>query len=328
MEQSTLVSIIIPVYNVESYLSECLDSCLEQTYSNIEILAINDGSSDGSKIILEKYADKDSRIKVFHQLNNGVVVARNHGLRNANGTWIMFVDADDIIAQEAVELLLKSALENNVDICTGEYCELYDKYEQTYYLPCYGLIRKSDFYDFILSQKIQWGLCARIYKKELFIDNQSTNFRLGEDAALLIQLIQKSKSNLFINKVLYKYRVRSGSAVRSSKSEKLKDIYLFRCWISSFLNSNEFNNSELLNLFVLSGYIETVLAGGREYLSLDDYQNVQQKYLLCKQHLSLWQRLLFNTVHYPLINTALVCFLQGLIKFKLKVIRAYCHLTD
>src|SRR5690606_22590995 len=97
------VSVIIPVYNTENYLRECLDSILAQTFTDFEVLLINDGSTDSSGKICDEYAEKDSRIKVFHKENGGVSSARNLGLDNAKGEWICFVDSDDEILQDALQ---------------------------------------------------------------------------------------------------------------------------------------------------------------------------------------------------------------------------------
>ena len=101
-----MISVIVPVYNVEPYLRKCLDSILAQTYRNLEILVIDDGSTDGSGRICDEYAGRDERIKVFHTENHGLSCARNLGLDNANGEWIGFVDSDDWIEPDMYEVLL------------------------------------------------------------------------------------------------------------------------------------------------------------------------------------------------------------------------------
>ena len=111
-----LISVIVPVYNAEKYLRECLDSIVNQTYKNIEIILVDDGSTDGSGAICDEYADKDVRIKVYHIPNGGASNARNLGIDNADGEYLMFVDSDDIILPYVVERAIKLALEHNADI--------------------------------------------------------------------------------------------------------------------------------------------------------------------------------------------------------------------
>ena len=112
-----LVSIIVPVYNAERYLHRCIDSVLAQTYTNFELLLINDGSKDNSGEICDKYAVKDSRIRVFHKENGGVSSARNMGIDEAKGEWLSFIDSDDWIEPTMYEKMLQELIGNNADIC-------------------------------------------------------------------------------------------------------------------------------------------------------------------------------------------------------------------
>ena len=116
-----LISIIIPVYNSEKYLNECICSCIEQTYDNIEIVLVDDGSLDNSLEICKSYGMKDSRVKTIHQPNAGVSAARNTGLRNAKGDYIFFLDSDDEIYSNSIELLLKDMIKYEADIVSGVY---------------------------------------------------------------------------------------------------------------------------------------------------------------------------------------------------------------
>ena len=115
MDNRVLISIIVPVYNVEKYLAECLDSLINQTYQYIEIICVNDGSVDNSKSILEEYASKDYRIKIINQNNQGLSAARNPGMREASGKYIMFVDSDDWIDLCTCKEAVISAEKNHAD---------------------------------------------------------------------------------------------------------------------------------------------------------------------------------------------------------------------
>ena len=121
MTESPLVSIVVPVYNSEKYLQQCLSSLLSQTYESIEVICVNDGSTDGSLLILEKYAELDLRLKIINISNAGVSNARNVGLRNVSGSKIMFVDSDDWIDHDCVELLVKFSLTNACDVVMFPY---------------------------------------------------------------------------------------------------------------------------------------------------------------------------------------------------------------
>ena len=111
-----LISVIIPVYNVEKYLPECIESVLKQTHTNLEIILVDDGSPDNSPQICDEYAQKDSRIKVIHKENGGVSSARNEGLKIAKGEWISFIDADDWVEKNFCEILLNKAVKTQSDI--------------------------------------------------------------------------------------------------------------------------------------------------------------------------------------------------------------------
>ena len=118
------VSVIIPVYNVEEYLRECLDSIINQTLKDLEIICINDGSTDNSLEILKEYASKDNRIKIIDKKNEGVAQARNKGIKSAKGGFVCFVDPDDIYpSNDILESLYTGAIEHNVNICGGEFSD-------------------------------------------------------------------------------------------------------------------------------------------------------------------------------------------------------------
>ena len=117
-----LISVIIPVYNVGNYLLKCLDSCFSQTYTNIEVIAVNDGSTDNSGKMLDQYAENELRLKVIHQQNRGVVRARELGIVNSKGEYVCFVDSDDFIEKDMIYSLLRVALGTKADIVSCDFC--------------------------------------------------------------------------------------------------------------------------------------------------------------------------------------------------------------
>lgn len=124
---SDLVSVVVPVYNSQDYLKKCMDSIVNQTYRNLDIILVDDGSTDNSGNICEEYAKKDNRIKVIHKKNGGNGDARNVGLENVSGDWIVWVDSDDVINTRHIEILLSVALENDADIVVGDYHTIEDR---------------------------------------------------------------------------------------------------------------------------------------------------------------------------------------------------------
>ncbi len=187
------VSVIIPVYNVEKYLKECLDSVVNQTLKDIEIICVDDGSTDNSGAILDEYASKDSRIKVVHNENKGVGNARNTGLGLATGDYIYFLDSDDYIELNALEKLYNKSIELNLDICVCMVKELnintsqmsiqeYAIYKP--YLPNKNVFSSYDVKNTIFHLFIGW-IWDKLYKKSIILDNHLTfpEFKNSEDTA-------------------------------------------------------------------------------------------------------------------------------------------------
>ena len=205
-----IISIIIPAYNIEQYIAVTLDSVLAQTYSNLEVIVVNDGSQDNTGAIIDRYAAKDSRVKAIHKDNGGVSSARNLGLDNAKGEWISFVDADDILPERALSDFLEFA-SCDVDIICGEFISFVEN------LPEFN---KRDFESFRLSAEEysrrmfmglgQNSLCGKIYRRAIL---SSETFDLpkelvkGEDAIGGARIaLNNSKEVVFISNVVYCYR--------------------------------------------------------------------------------------------------------------------------
>ena len=140
------ISIIVPVYNGQKYIRTCLDSILNQTYKNIELIIINDGSTDNSKTIIEEYVKRDKRIVAYHQNNKGVSDARNKGLKYATGKWIWFVDSDDIPSKSFLSEVFKINLKRETDIIVGNYMKVFpDCKIENVILDEQGYIQNKDF---------------------------------------------------------------------------------------------------------------------------------------------------------------------------------------
>lgn len=202
----SLISIIIPIYNVAQYLPKCLDSILAQTYKNLEIILVDDGSKDNSGKICDEYAKKDTRIKVIHQKNGGVAAARNTGLAIANGEWIGFLDSDDWIEQDMFEYLLNLTCKYDADIAQcGIFFEdnIYVKeiaYPEKEYFAPYGIEKftNSDM-RFIVN-----SVCNKLYRADIIKNIKfDTNYPIGEDLLFNIEIMLKIKGIAF--GVLRKY---------------------------------------------------------------------------------------------------------------------------
>lgn len=212
-----LISIVVPVYNSGKYLQTCVDSILAQTYTNFELILVDDGSSDESGSICDSYAQADDRIKVFHQKNSGVSIARNVGIKNSRGEWISFIDSDDYIESSYFEHLLCYC---SNDWIIGGYKT------KTYCIePSTASYSNNNFIEFWnthfhrLYSTVPWG---KLYKREI-IENNNLNFdssiRLGEDLVFNLSYIRYCRSIQVISDPQYVYTTSSIASERYDLSE-------------------------------------------------------------------------------------------------------------
>lgn len=220
-----LISVIVPVYNTEQYLVECLESILKQTYSNIEVILVDDGSIDQSGNICDQFARNDSRIRVFHKQNEGVAIAKNFGIKQARGEYIVIVDSDDMIEERMIQVLYDQARTHQADIVIGNYC-IYDENDKNYYFYVWD---KDYVVEELTSQELidrqagawKWNSSAfiitvcKLCKKELFDEISFTHGRRFDDEASTHRLYLRSKRTIFVNDNLYIYRTRSGSIMQT-----------------------------------------------------------------------------------------------------------------
>lgn len=229
-----LVSVIVPVYNVEKYLSQCLDSIIHQTYKNLEIILVNDGSTDGSGKICDDYAAKDGRIKVIHQENGGLSDARNKGLDLMTGQFVTFVDSDDYLENNCIHTLYTYACTCKTDISIGKFVEFEENTSQFLFHNHLNNGNKIEFLtgDQCLERHHKYFLAifvtawAKLYRTSLFNDSnpcKSIRYPLGvlhEDQYTTHKLFFKSNKIVFVNDYLYVYRVRKNSITNTPLSDK------------------------------------------------------------------------------------------------------------
>jgi glycosyltransferase involved in cell wall biosynthesis len=235
------ISVIIPVYNTEKYLSQCLDSVLAQTFDDFEVICVNDGSPDRCGEILADYAGKDKRIKVITQENQGVSAARNHALKNASGEYIVFLDADDLLAPcflRKMATVLEQNPEAQMVWCNSVESEEIPSFNNCN-KPCKAEVYESPFAHYFLRHKpcIVSSVWAKIFKKEVldgleFPEDQTC----GEDLVVLYQALYRMHQAAFIAEDLFFYRIRPGSAMHTeltaqrlgselATTEKLEKIF-------------------------------------------------------------------------------------------------------
>lgn len=230
-----MISVIIPVYNVEKYLRQCLDSVLTQTFCNLEVIAVDDGSTDSSGIICDDYQQKDNRVKVVHKPNGGLSSARNSGLDIARGEWIFFLDSDDYIVPECLERLHITATDSGADIVTAA---------STHNENSLGNGRGVS----ILDSKIAiWRTlhqthrmlnmaCAKLYRRNIFDTERFTEGRWYEDLDAFYRFFDRARSIAVVNKVMYFYRLHSNSFLGHWTPQRLQVLDIMqrmREWMAS-----------------------------------------------------------------------------------------------
>ena len=217
MNQEPLISVIVPVYNVERYLDQCLESIVNQSYRHLEILVVDDGSTDSSGMMCDRWAERDERISVIHQPNGGLSAARNSALDVMKGEWVIMVDSDDLLHPEATATLVNAITQYNADIVVGDYIAFNDNE-----LPQWPDNQGKNGTGHTFSQEealtaifYQRGLThsawARIYRADLFDGIRYPVGQLYEDLAIIYPLLKKCDKVVKIEPIVYGYRQRESS---------------------------------------------------------------------------------------------------------------------
>lgn len=217
-----MISIIVPVYNVEPYLRKCLDSIVNQTFRDLEILIIDDGSTDGSGEICDEYR-KDERVKVFHTNNRGLSCARNLGLDNATGDWIGFVDSDDWIEPDMYEVLLERAEETRADVLE---CGMFIEFaSQIIKQPAFvATVCEKEALEALIKHKINNQVWNKLWKSQCFVDIRFPEGRNFEDISTVYKLIIKARV-VGLNGIYYHWRQRASSISHSHDKKNLEDYW-------------------------------------------------------------------------------------------------------
>ncbi len=208
MEQNKKISVIIPTYNVESYIEKCVDSVLNQSYKNFEILVVDDGSTDNSGDIADSISKKDDRIKVIHKENGGVSSARNIGIDNADGEYIVFIDADDYIADDFLEYMINMATATGADFCLSKNCYTKKDESQTEN-ESVKVLSPEDATSLLLSPVVIVGCWNKIFKKSLLTENNlkfSEDLFYGEGLRFITMASQLSNCVAVGDRKVYYYR--------------------------------------------------------------------------------------------------------------------------
>lgn len=281
------VSIIVPVYNVFEYLPECVESLINQTYTNIEIILVDDGSNDGSELLCDEYGNKDSRVIVVHKINGGLSSSRNRGMKEASGDAYLFVDSDDYIETDTIEIFVNAMNTYDVFIVHGFWYKDCIRNNSDAVQVCKGV-------DFLKSDLYGAEAVLNLYRKECFENIQYPESIIHEDVATTYKLFYEADRIAYINKEFYFYRQREGSITKKEFNNRelvLIDIYSEQC--SYYLEKGEkelYTNS----LFVFYSVLLDDIWNVRHYLN-----NREEEKRLVSLYRRKYKEIIHNCVLKP-----------------------------
>ena len=259
---NALVSIIVPVYNTYEYIEECIQSILSQSYGNIELILVNDGSTDGSSEICKRY-ERDKRVRYIEQANSGVQIARKRGVDASRGEWIMFVDSDDTLPSNSVSALL--SVSDGVDIVVGRHEEPVSWKE--------GLCSRKKYLSMIYREKIFTAPWGKLFKGNLVRESKQAfehNLPRSQDYLMNLVIARTNKKDVaMLNRAIYFYRLRAGSTTSTFKHDF--DYASHLCNLADTIVEGEFPEREMLRMSIaprIRFYVK--------YLKDHDYQGDNQ----------------------------------------------------
>ena len=216
--ESNLISVIVPAYNIAEFLPRCLESILNQTYSNLEVIVISDGSTDGTDNVIKEYAEKDTRIVPIFKVNSGVSDTRNKGLEIAKGDYIGFVDGDDYIEPNMYEILLNNAIENDADISHCGYQMVFPTRVDYYYNTGKKVTQdnKKGIRDIIVGDYVEPGIWNKLYRLDILKElRMPPDIKINEDVIFNFYAFVNSQKSVYEDLPFYHYILRKGSAATS-----------------------------------------------------------------------------------------------------------------
>lgn len=237
VSKEPLISVIVPVYKVEEYLDRCVDSIINQTYKNLEILLVDDGSPDNCPKMCDDYAKKDKRIKVIHKKNGGLSDARNVGIDNSKGDYLTFIDSDDYVELNYVEFLYNLIVKYDADISMGkQYVRYSNKVINTGSGYLYDNLSKEEIFEKLMyGEDFDVSAWAKLYKKELFIDIKYPVNRLFEDSATTYKLMDKANKIVMKSEPIYNYIIRENSITNCIFNVKKMDLITSTIEMTDFI---------------------------------------------------------------------------------------------
>lgn len=264
--KSSLISIIVPIYKVEDYLDRCISSLINQTYKNIEIILVDDGSPDGCPLMCDDWAKKDKRIVVIHKKNGGLSDARNAGIRIASGEYLLFVDSDDYIDADTCEAFIKMADKTNVDIVVGEAVQETSagNFEMKRTDLIEGKVYKNTEFIKKAIRAREWyaPACFSLYRRNIYKENHLEYAKglLHEDLEMQPRVFLAAKTVSYLHKYFYHYVIREDSITSTAERETNgRDLMkIFSEWKIIFDNVEDEELKRLLYGYLVKQYLHTV----------------------------------------------------------------------
>ena len=219
------ISVIVPIYKVEDYLHRCVDSIINQTYTNLEIILVDDGSPDNCSRICDEYAKKDSRIRVIHKKNGGLSDARNAGIDIATGEYIMFIDSDDFVDREMMKSMMRNMIHNNVDMVVCNIKYIYEDKEVVKYNQADRILDRYEAMEEYLRdgvvQAVAWN---KLYKKSLISDMRYKVGKTNEDEFFTYKVVDKTDKIYYNSRPFYNYIQRDSSIMGNYSINRLDGV--------------------------------------------------------------------------------------------------------
>lgn len=274
------ISVIVPVYNVEKYLDKCVRSLLNQKFAyNYEIILVNDGSTDSSGNIADKYAMEHSMLKVLHKKNGGLSSARNYGLRYARGKYITFVDSDDYVSDDYLSALHSMAMKYDADIVLTQICLMTEDEAKKYHkeeIETELIDNKEAFWEVYIQKKVSWSACGKLIKKEILNKHKFPDGYYEDSASMYLFLDEAERVVVSDLRNNYHYIRREGSITASRLSEKHMRIFEVCDEIENYLKNN-YIEWEYLSALIYQNAVLQLLT--RINMGNDEYKNIFRKAL-------------------------------------------------
>lgn len=326
MQNNPLVSIIVPVYNVENFIEKCATTLFEQDYDNIEYIFVNDCTPDSSisvlKEIIEKYPNRKKNIKITNNIKNqGSSLSRKIGLDIANGEYILFVDSDDWVELDMVSSLVKEALNTSSDIVIYDYYIVYMNkkiLKTNRFYKIKNINNIDQYFVNLLCNYIDSSLPIRLYKKQLFYNITFPNFSMGEDTTISLQLFYNADKISYLNKYLYYYNKNNTNSICSNTkllNKNINDLKDMNKFIINFLNDNN------LNKYIEFHYqrmcyivIQTTLSKYKDAILFICPEANKIKYIWKNKKLNLIKKIIYS---FPFVG--LGAFYEQIVKLYIKM---------